>query len=484
MKNPVKRFGVAAIILWTVFCFFSFNNYESWLDKRYPQTGHGLFPGLAFAQSAGNQRGIAYGGCDGVHDDTAGINTLIAAPRQNVNVILPVGTCTINGTLTMSGTYNSLVGQGPAATHMVFTAGTGDAIQIGSFVTSTQCTSGATAPAACTMTSGNIIRDVWLDAGARTGGTLLNFNGVANGKVFNVIWNGWKLMAANFVNSITVRDAWGFCMDTASSDDGCLTFVQTIISGATYYVSNTVNLDTVVVNASKLGANCMEWDGPFNTLNIHNLTLLGCANGVQGDNTANSTTLVPDYFFADQLFVDGSVGSALVFNSGSEVHVTNSAFDCLGNSATTSGTGALVIAHDTHMTGGNRAYDFSNSSFFNCPGALMRLGGYNIHLSNNMLYGSNTAATASFPSIDILATAEDVTIAGGATSNVAEATHPTYGVTVESGAVGIALTAIDYNKAATNNVNNLSAATIGMTGGISKTGTTLTQTSCAATTAC
>lgn len=418
--------------------------------------------------------------CDGSHDDT----NAIQAEINNGNVItFPPGTCQINGTLTLSHSNIAFKGSGQGITTLHFGASTADAIQIGTFPNEANCT-GTSQPANCGKLSSITMSDVLIDASARTGGFAINIWGLNNSYFDRLFIKGWRIFNLDYFNNLSFSNIVGNGNDT--NQEGLVYLKQNVLSpaGSHYYRSDVVAFNDVTIQGQNLGGIDFVWDGPINTVRAKHLVLLGSYNGMEIDNSAQSTSLIPTFLFANDLEIDGASHDGLLINALYDADISNSDIDILNNASNTSGTGAVVINPDSSFSI-TRRINISNSRIHDCPGECFITNARNVRLTGVLVEDTNKAGSGAFPAVEIGANSDNTTIAGSTLGYAfADSFFPTYGVTVDSGAAHTMLGGNNYYKATTGNVNNLSGQTISFFGGIDRNGAAITVNTCANVTAC
>lgn len=241
--------------------------------------------------------------CDGVTNDTAGIQATIDA-IQSGNVNFPPRTCVVAGTINITTNGITLNGSGWNTTTISCSGtGTADCIKVGF---------------QADYKFGVKIQNMTVTAPLRTGGHCVNIEKMGNVLVQWVNMNDcYNSARVDTSNSITFQNFW---MNDINGDYGL------IWTGPTDGVnrSDVLQLTDGVIQALYQGGDCMRWDGLANTLRISNVGFLRCNYGMHVMNTANSPTLVPGFLFANDLEIEGAMTASVRIDAGYDYHFSNS----------------------------------------------------------------------------------------------------------------------------------------------------------------
>lgn len=281
---------------------------------------------------------------NGLVDETAAFQAAIDAASALVGtnnyggaqILIPAGVYVITGTLSITNSFISLVGEGNQATTLLFSNGASDCISI----------NGATAP-------GGTLRDVYIKNMAIKG-------------------NGFKTAGA----SIKVVNAYR-CQFENISIESCITGLD--IGGGTNWItlkdlivvpnqanslygiwwhcagdgstrSDVLVINNVVVEGQWSNADCFVWDGLCNTLVGSGLRLLHAKNGMRILNTANSNSYYPTFANLHDVEMEGFKTRALDIRGGNEFKFSDFDITNLSGDASQGNADDYAIYIDSDVT--------------------------------------------------------------------------------------------------------------------------------------
>ena len=419
--------------------------------------------------------------CDGATDNTAAITNAIAGATGGAWFILPAGTCKINGTVTLGQSRVRLSGQGWGATTIsCATATLADCFVLGTNPNSAVCI-GLTAPAGCGQLT-SLTLDNFTITSARTGGFCFDVNGATNVLIRDIVYSCWWLAQVHYANNLVFDNLNG---STTGTSGYAINLYQAITTGtgAGWYRSDVVSFRHVVVNAQRLGAGCLNWDGMIQTVQVQTLQLLQCGDyGMVVTNSQHDTQWWPAFLQADDLEIEGATKDALAINAGRFFHCVNCYINQFyGNDLAYY---PLTVHPDTGFSDTAGVY-LDNSEVHDAYGAAAYLDAKNITISNTQFFDTNHKASGSIPVVVVGPAAENVTVVGGSMGqNYGDPNQPTYGVVVQADAGPVSFAGVSFSGALTKSINNLSVFDVGWSGGFGYNNVMNAATTCAAHTAC
>lgn len=424
--------------------------------------------------------------CDGSNDDTSAFQATVNSLQAKGGLIqVQAATCVIAGTLTVQYNGITIEGAGENATVLLFTgSGTADGIEVGSSVASGVCI-GGTPPPACYQTSGDGLRNISLQAPNRLGGFLLDVNGTLNFSASNVTYSGWKVLRVIYSNTATFSNFNGY---TRVDTEYAIDMTMSITTGTTagWYNDIAPTFYNFIVNAQGLNTvgGCLNIDGPIFTPILYSVHLLNCGNGMAISNSARSTTIYPEFVQSYDLEIDGASIQGLIVQAGSQGNFIGCDVDV---SAATSGSHYPLLMGNDYGFSYTRGYTFTGCQFHDGPSSAAFIEGIAITFANDQFYDTNKGVTGTLPAVVIsAANTDNILISGSlAGQRYGDSAQPNYGVLIDSSVTGtVSLTGNDYTAATTGSVNNATANTQGLTGGIGFGHSPISSVNCAATTVC
>lgn len=421
--------------------------------------------------------------CDGATDDTAYIQAAINQIATTGGIVLfPAATCDVAGTLKISTNSIRLLGMGAGATVLNFTGtGTADAIQIGTFPSSSVCV-GSTPPSNCQQVYNASVGDMTIDALSRTGGALIDVNGASQTILYNVQYIGWDLLYAQYFNDLILRDFDGYINDNANYGINITNQITTGTSSG-WYRSDVITLNDVVMNAQNKGGNCFNADGMINTFRLNRVGLLNCHYGMAFSNSAHSTSYYPMFLFARDLELDGGSAPAIIINAGADFNITNSDIDAYRD--TTVGDNIIVMAPDTGYSTTSRL-TISDSAIHDGAGTAIYINCRDVILSGDRFFDLQHDPTATPDVITVAPSSVDVTIDSSQLGpSFSDPDKSTTGILVNAGAIGVSATGDNFDGLTNSNIINQSTTNaVGWIGGITNSGAVNSATTCAVNTTC
>ena len=412
--------------------------------------------------------------CDGATDDTAAINAAIAAAGANNSnrgglVSFPAAVCVVAGTIvdTWNGVW--LQGQSAYSSVLQFNNGSLDDIQL-------------TGTATAQINGGGIERfAIW--HGTKTGGNFINASNILNYTFRDIfVYNGYNGFLISETNNVLIENTVFTSVTTAGPSYGLRWTVPG--NGSASVRSDSLNLIDFVVNMEGNGGDCIDWDGFTQTMRITTAPLIACGYCLRVRNLTGSGSYYPGFGQFVDLECDDNINGVSI-EGGNEFSFTDSDLD--HNNASSIGPVLQILPDNTGSY--TRGIKITSSNIHDGRAQAALINAINVNIVGSQFFDTNEAGNGTSPVIEIGANARQVTLVGNQIGvQYGDPNSPSFGVKVDSGALGVSLTGNNYNDLGlgrpSGSVDNGSSSAIGFVGGIGYTGAAITVTSCAAKTVC
>lgn len=374
-------------------------------------------------------------------DNTAAIASAIAwiAAKGGGKLVFGPGVYQFAGTISVTSNNITLAGAGSYVTTLQFTG-----------ATATDCVT-ATGPGSGSFIEGFLIRDLTIDATARTGGRSLYIAWIIHSLVRDLIlwrpWNGMEFYCINeaYIDSVTVDNVmgqWGIyfhapCDGSARAD--------------------ALTLNNTAVQCGYSGADGMWWEGYANTLNANNLTFLGTHKGLWVK--SHQTSYYPQFGEFNNVICDGVLAVAVQFDAGFSMQFVNSILSNTSIAPSTGGAGtqggadtnALVINAD--IPGGYASnFQFTNCTIGSCARGAAVIYARNVLFENCAFADGGKAASNTYDAVTIASPAQEVEIRNCAIQYWGSHTNYRYGYNVGAGTSQVKICGCDVYTANTRGI--------------------------------
>jgi hypothetical protein len=310
------------------------------------------------------------------------------------------------------------------------------------------------------------IRDMYIIAGQRTGGSCISLSNVAN--------------------SVIEDTALGPCYNGVSTDSTNNVVINNFVIqgvhgqyGVKYYTSpgpgrrsDAFTLSNGVVQALHSGADCLVWDGMAVTLRINSVALLGCKIGMHVENSAKAKAGFPGFLFANDLETDNQTEASIIIDGGHDFHFVNSDISNTsgGHNQGSNDLDCVIINPDVGFSYTRNIF-FVGSRIGNCRNRAMYINARDVHLTGNNIHSASKAGKDAFPQIEIGPQSTDIEITGGKVSfEFGDPRDASYGVVVAPGAKNVSITGVNFNGNNKGAVLAPDAAEVNIAGGIDHLG--------------
>jgi hypothetical protein len=358
---------------------------------------------------------------DNVHDDTAAVQATINAvgllgPGGIVG--LPAGKGLVTSGLTISNQGTVIEGAGQLATQINFGPGgyTWWTVKGGAYAS---------------LLYGVQLRQMtWNGLGA-TGGQAAIFQYCYQAYVEKVIINNcWSGIQSESNNNVVLRDVYLGGVIGGLGNWG-VAFTAPVSGNAN---NIELDLDRVTIQGLYSGADGISWDGPAYTLNAYNVALLSVRIGLVVLNSAESTTLYPEFGEFVDFAVDGASSSAIYISAGATFHFTGcSITNTSGAPGQGSADGQVVqILADA-------GFSFTREvQFSNCRIGLGRTGavstsGSNVLFSNCIFESASTTPANTYPAVLVVTGGADTMVNDCEFSVYGSTNNWQYGISIQAG---------------------------------------------------
>lgn len=241
--------------------------------------------------------------------NTTALNNAIAAAQAQGGgvVVLPPGTYTITGTISVTASGITLQGANQHASVLQFNNGSSDCLVVGGQPGSVY---------------GVLIAQMTLRGAGKTGGDLLHATNISNMTVRDVTMSdGYNGFYHEISNNVLLNN-----VNINLSQPGASYGIKWYSAAGEATPSHVTTLDGVIVNCNLTGADGMIVDGYCHTLRVKCMGILRSNRGLYIRNTQGSDAYFPQFMFCDDLEIDGVQAQALRIEAGRQFHFNNSDF--------------------------------------------------------------------------------------------------------------------------------------------------------------
>ena len=285
----------------------------------------------------------------------------------------------LTGTLSVTGSFVNLKGDGPQGSFINCQNGASDCISIGSAASASRRQS---------------VKGLGIIGTSKTGGAGIHFVNTYDATAEDLaLDNMWRGIDVDYSTNSTSLRHITINLLASSTDKG----IYFHAAGDGSNRSDALRLDNVVVSGQWGASTLLELDGFANTITGSGIRLLHAAYGIRIRNTSASASYIPQFGNLDDVEAEGFTTRALSMESGYDFRFSNSDFNNLTGSHGTTDDYAVACTYDS--TALARALQISNSRI----GLSQKSGVYsdclNTALSNIVFASTSFAGVGSYPVI-------------------------------------------------------------------------------------
>ena len=299
------------------------------------------------------------------------------------------------GTLTISGSFVGIIGEGAQTSYIQCANGSADCVQLGQV-------SGS-------ATRDQSIRDMGIVGSSKTGGSIVHifntFNVLIQRNEFDKACRGNDIETKT--NNITIRDT-NIAANQSCTDYG----IYWHAPGDGSSRADVLVLNNVVISGTyATGGTGIQWQGLANTLLCSHLRILTMQYGIRIQNPTNSVSNYPAFMNCFDMELEGFKSRALSIEAGNEFKITSSD---MTNSSGASGQGsaddyAVFIGADASFSI-TRGVQITNSRIGASRNSGLQNNARGTQLSNNQFYSTSLEGSNLHPVIENTATSIDTMI--------------------------------------------------------------------------
>lgn len=393
---------------------------------------------------------------NGLVDETAAFQAAIDAASALVGtnnyggaqIFIPAGAYVITGTLSITNSFISLVGEGNQATTLIFSNGASDCISI----------NGTTAP-------GGSLRDVCIKNMTITG------NGFKTAGATIKVVNAYRCQFENITldNCITGVDIGGGTNSITLKDLLVIPNQANSLYGIWWHCagdgstrSDVLVINNVVVEGQWSNADGFVWDGFCNTLVGSGLRLLHAKNGMRILNTANSNAYYPTFANLHDVEIEGFKTRALDIRGGNEFKFSDFDITNLSGAASQGNADDYAIYIDSDIANSiTRGVQLVNGRVGLCRSNAIYSDSKHLQISNVICVSASYASINNAAAVRLGSNSSDVQIANLTSEEFGGAARCSYAVQIDAGATRIQGSNVSAVYCNTGHILNNSVGQVG-----------------------